>query len=64
MAKIKIDDVEYETDSLPTEAKDQIANLRYTEDLTRRISAEIAVYRTAHNAYLRELRAEVQKPKK
>lgn len=60
MASITIDGQEYDTETLPDEVRSQIENLNFTENLMKRILADIGVYKAAHNAYLSELRDELE----
>lgn len=61
MAKITVDDVEYNTDNLSENGKAQLASLQFLSVHMRRLQAEIAVYKTAHNSYLGALKAELAK---
>jgi len=53
MPTIKINDKDYDTDSLSQEAKAQLEMLLATEGEIRRLQAQLAIAQTAKNAYLR-----------
>ena len=61
MAKITVDEVEYDTDDFSDNGKAQLASLQFLGIHMRRLQAEIAVYKTAHNSYLGALKAEISK---
>lgn len=58
---ITIDGKQYETASLPENAKAQVVNLRFVDDEIRRIEASLAVFRTARSSYARALKSELDK---
>ena len=64
MAKIKIDDVEYETDDLSDEAKAQLASLQFNAANMNRLRNELAIADTARVAYSSALKKELEKKKK
>ena len=51
MAKIKINDEEYDTDTLPEEAKKQLSSLIFVQNELKRLEAQIATFKTAEIAY-------------
>ncbi len=51
MPVIKIDGQEYESDSLPDEAKKQLQMLQYVETELVRLSIQTAVLQTARSSY-------------
>lgn len=51
MPIIKIDDKEYDLDTLSQEAKDQLASLQFVDNELVRLNAQVAVYSTARNGY-------------
>jgi len=55
MPKITIDGKEYDTDELSTEAKNQIGSIQFVDRKIQELSAGIAAYRTARNAYAKAL---------
>ena len=57
MATITIDGKDYDTDSLSTEANNQIVSLQVTDQKIAETQALIAIYQTARAAYARELLA-------
>lgn len=63
MPKIKIDDVEYNSEDLTENGKAQLASLQFLEAQMSKITSEISVYKTARNMYVAELKAELAKHK-
>jgi predicted ribonuclease toxin of YeeF-YezG toxin-antitoxin module len=57
MPTIKIDNQEYELDSLSNEAKAQLASLQYVDAELMRLQAQTAAYQTARMAYAKALQA-------
>ncbi len=55
MPKIKINNTEYDTESLPDAAKQQLEMLALTDAEIRRLQAQLAIAQTARNAYSRAL---------
>jgi hypothetical protein len=55
MPIIKIDNKDYELDSLSIEAKAQLASLQFVDSELKRLSAQIAVLQTARVAYSKAL---------
>ena len=55
MPTIKINDKDYDTDSLSAEAKAQLEMLLATDAEIRRLNAQLAIAQTAKNAYARAL---------
>lgn len=51
MAKITIDNVEYDTEILPQEALAQIQSIQFADAEVAQLSARIAAMNTARNAY-------------
>lgn len=60
MPTIMINDKDYDTDSLSTEAKAQLEMLLATEGEIRRLQAQLAIAQTAKNAYAQALAAAVK----
>ncbi len=63
MATIKIDDKDYDLDTLSDEAKNQLASLQFVDNELQRLNAQAAVLQTARVAYanaLKELLPPVQ----
>lgn len=56
MATIKIDDDEYDMDSLSGEAKQHIRSLQFVDSELGRLTAQTAVLQTARMAYSKALR--------
>lgn len=66
MSTIKIDDIEYDLDSLSAEANEQLQNLQFVDQELARLQAKSAVLQTARVTYANALKAalpEVKKPK-
>ena len=55
MAKITIDEKEYETDDMSDEAKAQLQSLQFVGNEIAREQAKIAALQTARNAYAQAL---------
>ncbi|WP_438766472.1 DUF6447 family protein [Kushneria sp. TE3] len=53
---IKIDGKDYDTTSLTDDARSQIQNLRATDQEIARLEQQLAIVRTARNAYASALR--------
>ncbi|WP_306604954.1 DUF6447 family protein [Azonexus sp.] len=69
MAKLTINGKDYDLDGLSENAKAQLASLQFADAEIQRLNAQLAVFNTARNAYLKGLLAdleqgEVVKPKK
>jgi hypothetical protein len=60
MPKIKIDDLEYNTEDLSEWGLDQLRSLQFVETQMLHLQKEIAVYQTAQSTYLYKLKAEVE----
>lgn len=60
MPTIKINDKDYDTDSLSAEAKAQLDMLLATEGEIRHLQAQLAIAQTAKNAYAQALSAAVK----
>ena len=55
MPIIKIDDKDYELDSLSEEAKAQLVSLQFVDAELQRLNAQTAVLQTARHAYAKAL---------
>ena len=60
MAKIKLDEVEYETDDMSDNAKAQLASLQFNEAHINRLKNELAIADTAKIAYVNALKRELE----
>ena len=60
MPKIKIDDVEYNSEDLSDAGRGQLQSLQFLETQLQQLRNEIAVYQTAHAAYVSGLKAEIE----
>ena len=61
MAKIKLDEKEYETDDMSDVAKEQLQNVQFVNAELQRLQAQAAVLQTANAAYTAALKAELEK---
>lgn len=61
MPKIKIDNIEYNTEDLTENGKAQLASLQFLEGQINKIRQEMAVYQTAQSTYLQALKLEIEK---
>ena len=57
MSIVKIDEVEYELDSLSEDAKNQFTSLQFVDQKLAQLNAESAVYQTAGIGYANALNA-------
>jgi hypothetical protein len=57
MATIKIDNQEYNIDSLSEEAKSQLTNLHFVDSELARLNAQLAVFNTARVSYANALKS-------
>lgn len=48
---ISIDNVAYDLDALPEEARNQLGSMQFVDAELARLNAQVAVYQTARNAY-------------
>jgi hypothetical protein len=55
MPNIKIDNKEYDLDTLPDDCKAQLASIQFVEQELARLQAQAAVLQTAKAAYLQGL---------
>ena len=61
MPKIKIDDLEYNTEDLSENGLAQLKNLQYLETQLQKLRNDIAVYQTAQGTYIAALQEEIKK---
>jgi hypothetical protein len=61
MPKITIDNIEYNTEDLTENGNAQLASLQFLEGQMQKVRQEMAVYQTAHSAYLQGLKDEIKK---
>jgi len=57
MSTIKIDEVDYDLDSLPKEATEQLQSIQFIDQELARLQAQAAVFQTARNTYASALKA-------
>lgn len=62
MAKIKIDETEYDTDNLSDAAKSQLMALQFCDAELERVKAEAVTLQTARNAYFNALKEALTNP--
>jgi hypothetical protein len=62
MPNIKIDDKDYDLDTLSDHAKAQLASLQFVDSELGRLQAQIAVLQTARAAYAKALNDALPKP--
>lgn len=61
MAKITIDNKEYDTEALSEEANTRIQNIQYCEEKMNELRREMAMVQTARNAYAQALKSSLPK---
>ena len=61
MPKIKIDDLEYNTEYLSENGLAQLKSLQYLETQLQKLRNDIAVYQTAQRTYVAALQEEIKK---
>lgn len=61
MPKIKLDDLEYNSEDLSDEGMAQLKSLQFLETQLVKLKNEIAVYQTAQATYAAALKAEIEK---
>ena len=62
MPTIKIDNVDYDTDTLANEAKAQLISMQFCDQELARLQAQAAAYQTARQAYAKALQAALPIP--
>ena len=60
MPKIKIDDLEYNTEDLSEGGLEQLRSLQFLEAQMLHLQKEIAVYQAAQSTYLSKLKAQIE----
>ena len=60
MPKIKIDDLEYNTEDLSEKGLEQLRRLQFLETQMLHMRNEITVYQVAQSTYLSKLKAEIE----
>ena len=60
MPKIKIDDLEYNTEDLTEKGLEQLRSLQFLETQMLHLRKEITVYKVAQSTYLSKLKAEIE----
>ena len=62
MPTIKIDNVDYDTDTLSNEAKAQLISMQFCDQELQRLQAQAAAYQTARMAYSKALKEALPTP--
>ena len=62
MAKVTIDGVNFDTDTMSQESRQQLEMLMMTEQRIRQMQAELAMMQTARQAYAAALKASLVPP--
>ena len=62
MPTIKIDNIDYDTDTLSNDAKAQLASIQFCDQELARLQAQAAAYQTARQAYAKALQAALPTP--
>ena len=60
MPKIKIDDLEYNTEDLSEGGLEQLRSLQFLETQMLHMQKEITVYQVAQSTYLSKLKAQIE----
>ena len=60
MPKIKLDDIEYNTEDMSESAKAQLVSLQFTYAQIRKLKQELAISETARQAYIAALKHEIK----
>jgi len=60
MPKIKLDDIEYNSEDLTDKGKANLASLQFLESQMSKMRNEMAVYQTAQRTYIAVLKAEIE----
>lgn len=61
MPKIKLDDIEYNSEDLSEHGLATLKSLQFLEVQLQKIQSEIGVYQTAQRTYAAALKAEIEK---
>ena len=61
MPKITVEGMEYNREDLTENGKAQLASLQFLEVQMNKLKSEIAVYQTARNTYISELKSDLEK---
>ena len=62
MPTIKINNVDYDTETLSNDAKAQLASIQFCDQELQRLKAQAAAYQTARQAYAKALQAALPTP--
>lgn len=60
MPKIKLDDIEYNSEDMSENAKAQLISLQFADAQIRKLQQEIAINETARQAYVAALKREIK----
>lgn len=62
MPKIKLDEIEYNTEDLSERGQATLKSLQFLEVQMQKLRNELAVYQTAQQTYVATLKAEIKSP--
>lgn len=62
MPSIKLNDIEYDTDTLTDAARQTLQMLQLTEQEVQRLQVKLAIMQKAKNAYLATLKSQLPSP--
>ena len=62
MPTIKINNVDYDTETLSNDAKAQLASIQFCDQELQRLKAQAAAYQTARMAYAKALQSALPTP--
>ena len=62
MPTIKINNVDYDTETLSNDAKAQLASIQFCDQELQRLQAQAAAYQTARQAYAKALKEALPTP--
>jgi len=60
LPKIKLDDIEYNTEDLTDKGKANLASLQFLEGQMNKMRNEMGIYQTAQRTYVAALKAEIK----
>ena len=60
MPKIRLDDIEYNSEDMSENAKAQLISLQFADAQIRKLQQEIAISETARQAYIAALKHEIK----
>lgn len=60
MPKLKLDDIEFNTEDMSERARAQLVSLQFTDAQIRKLKQELSMSETARQAYISALRQEIK----